>query len=84
MTADDAFAQLATLTGLSMSEWSDLIGLPPPAQRLCVEAYRDQAWVKNPETFAIVLDVLTVIGTIAGVVGGVAGAASAVSALRAL
>jgi hypothetical protein len=84
VTSDDAFAQLATLTGLSMDEWRDLISLPAPAQALCVEAYRDQAWVRHPETLAYVLDVLSVVGTIAGVAGGLAGATSAIAALRAL
>ena len=84
MTADEAFVDLATLTGLTVSEWVDFCSLPRPAQDLCAQAYRDADWKTNPDTFGKVLAILGVIGTIAGVIGGVAGAVSAVAALKAL
>lgn len=80
--ADDAFAELVTLTGLSAQEWQDVLSLPPVGQQLALRAYRDADWRTSPDTFQKVLDVLGVIGQIAGVVGGVAGAAGAVAALR--
>jgi len=84
LTADEAFAELVTLTGLSAQEWQDILSLPPIGQRIAIQAYRDADWRQAPDTFQKVLDVIGVIGTIAGVVGGVAGAASAVAALRSL
>lgn len=84
MTAEEALAKLAGLTGLSPQEWQDFLSLPPTGQELCVQGYKDQSWTQTPDTFAEVLAVLAMIGSIAGVVGGVAGAASAVAALRAL
>lgn len=84
MTSEEALAKLSTLTGLSAQEWSDVLALPPDAQALVIQGYRDQDWARSANTLSEVLAVLEVIGTLAGVVGGVAGAASAVSALRSL
>ena len=79
--ADDAFAELSTLTGLSRQEWEDILSLPIPGQRLALTAYRDADWRTDQHVFSKVLAVLEVIGTIAGIVGGTAGAVSAVHAL---
>jgi hypothetical protein len=81
---DELFVQLTTLTALSRQEWEDILALPPDAQALVLQAYRDASWKADPDTFGQVLTVLQVVGTIAGVVGGVAGAASAIAALRSL
>ena len=83
-TVSEALVELATLTGMTVAEWRDIVSLPPPAQALCVQAYRDADWRRDPDTFGQVLAVLGVIATIAGAVGGVAGAVSAIAALKAL
>jgi hypothetical protein len=80
----DLLTELVTLTDMRSGEWLDFLSLPPDAQAIAAQAYRDADWTKNPDTFGKVLAVLNVIGTIAGVIGSVAGAATAVNALRSL
>lgn len=73
--------ELASLTKLSPSEWSDFISLPHEAQLIAVEAYRGCDWTTDEDVWPKVLAVLGVLGTIAGFVGGAAGAGIAIRAL---
>lgn len=81
-TVEEAFAELATITGLSVDDWRDFLAATPEQQALMVQAYRDQDWARNPDRFGQVIGILSVVGTVAGVVSGVAGAASAIAALK--
>ena len=73
----ELYANLASLTGLTASKWSDILALPPWAQAIVFETYRDADWIRQTNTFSRVLDVLTALGNMAGAV-------SAIAALRAL
>lgn len=84
LTADQYLAQLSTLTGMSVQDWTDFLSCTPDEQMLIVQGYKDQNWVKARSTFADVLTILGILGTIAGIISGVAGAASAVAALKSL
>lgn len=83
-TSAELLAELASLTGMTPAEWQDFLSLPPEAQAITAQTYRDLSWATSPDTFGKVLAVLGLLGTIAADVSGVAGAVSAVSALRAL
>ena len=84
ISPEEYLAKLATVTGLSAQQWSDFLSCTPEQQALIAQGYKDQNWVKDPDTFGQVMAILGVIGTIAGVVTGVAGAVSAIQALKSL
>lgn len=87
MTADDKFAELEQLTGITAAEWADVLTLSPGDQLELLRGWKllgRMNWAANRDVFGDVLAVLGVVGTIAGVIGGVASATSAVVALKTL
>jgi hypothetical protein len=81
LTPEAACAELSTLTEMTPAEWRDFLSLDCEAQLAVAQTYRDAAWVKNADTLAAVLAVLSLVIPI---VGAVSGAASAANALRQL
>lgn len=81
MTLDELTATLATKTSLSPGEWADFLSCTPDQQAAIAAAYRDQSWVKAPDTFAEVLAILMVAAQVAGAVAGIGSAATILKAL---
>ena len=78
----DLFVELAELTSMSPEDWRDFCSLPPAAQEVAAQAYREASWAKSADALPKVLGILGVIGAVAGAVTGVAGATGAAVALR--
>jgi hypothetical protein len=80
-TYDECLVVLATKTGMTPSDWRDFFACEPEQQAAIAKTYADQQWVKNRDTFAEALAVLTVLATVAGAVTGVGSAVAAIKAL---
>lgn len=82
--ADAELAQLEQVTGITATEWDDLLTLSEADQRQAVadwQALGRMSWVQDPSIFGEAMSLLGIVGTIAGVVGGTAGAIAAIKAL---
>ena len=87
MSPDEAFAELEETSGITESEWRDILSEDPDDQLMIIQDWQSLgklSWTAEVSTFERVMSLLGIIGTIAGVVGGVAGATTAVAAFRGL
>jgi hypothetical protein len=81
---DQHFAEAEQISGISVSQWKDVLTSPLEDQPGLFEdliALGKMSWAAQSDKVARVISVLTVIGTIAGCVSGVGGAVSVIQAL---
>ncbi len=77
----DLIVVLTTKTGLSADELSDLLACTPDQQAAMVKVYKDQSWVRDPNTLGNIINILETAGAVAGAVAGIWGLAQALRAL---
>jgi hypothetical protein len=72
----------AATTGQDRQDVADFFACTPYQQAVQVDAYRDQAWSKDPDAVGTVLRIGAVMLAIAGDVSGIAEGVAALQALR--
>lgn len=84
MDADQLYAELSSLTGLSPAAWADICSCSEDEQATILDGYTHMSWVQAPDQLARVMAVLSVLSAVLGVISGVGGAVGVIKSLSAL